>query len=215
MQPTPAAYIGMGDTAENVARKWNISRAEQEAFAVRSHQKAAAAAAAGQVWPTRSSPIEQGRSVIRTAASAPRPTAEGLADPEARLRQERLGHRRHRLAADRWRRRRAGLHARTTPKSNGLKPLATDQIHRRGWLRPEIMGIGPVGATKKALARAGIEIGRSDVVELNEAFATPGHRLHPRTGFRDETINIDGGAIALGHPLGATGARITGKAASL
>jgi acetyl-CoA acyltransferase len=77
------------------------------------------------------------------------------------------------------------------------------------------MGIGPVAATKKALARAGIEIGAIDVVELNEAFASQAIACARELGIRDEILNLDGGAIALGHPLGATGARITGKAASL
>jgi acetyl-CoA acyltransferase len=80
---------------------------------------------------------------------------------------------------------------------------------------PEIMGIGPVAATRKALARAGIAMDDIDVVELNEAFASQALACAQELGIRDATLNIDGGAIALGHPLGATGARITGKAASL
>ncbi len=80
---------------------------------------------------------------------------------------------------------------------------------------PEIMGIGPVAATRKALKRANLEIGAMDVVELNEAFASQSLACVRDLGIRDEIVNIDGGAIALGHPLGATGARIVGKAASL
>ena len=77
------------------------------------------------------------------------------------------------------------------------------------------MGIGPVAATQKALQRAGLNIGAIDVVELNEAFASQALACVRELDIRDETVNIDGGAIALGHPLGATGARIVGKAASL
>jgi acetyl-CoA acyltransferase len=80
---------------------------------------------------------------------------------------------------------------------------------------PEIMGIGPVAATRKALRRANLDIADIDVVELNEAFASQALACVRDLGIKDETLNIDGGAIALGHPLGATGARIVGKAATL
>jgi acetyl-CoA acyltransferase len=77
------------------------------------------------------------------------------------------------------------------------------------------MGIGPVAATRKALTRANLDMGAIDVVELNEAFASQSLACVRDLGIREETLNIDGGAIALGHPLGATGARLVGKAASL
>ena len=80
---------------------------------------------------------------------------------------------------------------------------------------PEVMGIGPVGATRKALDRAGIDVADIDVVELNEAFAAQAIACMRDLGLDHEKVNIDGGAIAFGHPLGATGARITGKAAAL
>ena len=100
-------------------------------------------------------------------------------------------------------------------EKHGLQPLARIKSVAVAGCAPEIMGIGPVAATKKALARAGIEIGAIDVVELNEAFASQALACARELGIREETLNLDGGAIALGHPLGATGARITGKAASL
>ena len=92
-----------------------------------------------------------------------------------------------------------------------------------GWMRsvavsgcdPEVMGIGPVQATRKAVARAGIGVDDLDVVELNEAFASQAVACLRELGIDPARVNIDGGAIALGHPLGATGARITGKAAQL
>jgi len=80
---------------------------------------------------------------------------------------------------------------------------------------PEIMGIGPVAASRKALERGGVSVGELSIVELNEAFASQALACAGELGLKEEIINIDGGAIALGHPLGATGARIVGKAASL
>jgi len=210
----PAAYIGMGETAENVARKWQIPRAEQEAFAVRSHQKAAAAAAAGH-FNDEIVPIEaKGGSVGQDGCIRPDTTAEGLAGLKP--------------AFDKDGTVTAGTSSPLTDGASavlvcseayadkhGLKPLARIKSIAVAGCAPEIMGIGPVAATKKALARAGIDIGALDVVELNEAFASQALACARDLGIRDETLNIDGGAIALGHPLGATGARITGKAASL
>jgi acetyl-CoA acyltransferase len=210
----PAAYIGMGETAENVARKWQIPRAEQEAFAVRSHQKAAAAAAAGH-FNDEIVPIEaKGGSVGQDGCIRPDTTAEGLAGLKP--------------AFDKDGTVTAGTSSPLTDGASavlvcseayadkhGLKPLARIKSIAVAGCAPEIMGIGPVAATKKALARASIDIGALDVVELNEAFASQALACARDLGIRDETLNIDGGAIALGHPLGATGARITGKAASL
>ena len=98
---------------------------------------------------------------------------------------------------------------------HGLKPLARIKSVAIAGCAPEIMGIGPVGASRKALARAGLTIDQIDVVELNEAFASQALACMRDLGIPEEKVNLDGGAIALGHPLGATGARITGKAASL
>ena len=80
---------------------------------------------------------------------------------------------------------------------------------------PTIMGIGPVGATKKALSRAGLDLKDIDIIESNEAFAAQAMSVATELGFDETKVNLDGGALAMGHPLGATGARITGKAASL
>ena len=80
---------------------------------------------------------------------------------------------------------------------------------------PELMGLGPINASKKALKRANLEINDIDIVELNEAFASQSLACMKDLGISEEIVNLDGGAIALGHPLGATGARITGKAAQL
>jgi acetyl-CoA acyltransferase len=100
-------------------------------------------------------------------------------------------------------------------KAHGLAPLARLRSIAVAGCAPEIMGIGPVEATKKALARAGVELADIDVIELNEAFAAQALAVVEELGIDLDKTNIDGGAIALGHPLGATGARITGKAAEI
>ena len=98
---------------------------------------------------------------------------------------------------------------------NGLKPLARIRATAVSGCAPEIMGIGPVEATRKALDRAGLELKQMDLIELNEAFAAQSLAVLGELGLSHKKVNLDGGAIALGHPLGASGARITGKAASL
>jgi len=100
-------------------------------------------------------------------------------------------------------------------KSHGINPLARVLSTAVSGCAPEIMGIGPVVATKKALERAELELEDIDIVELNEAFAAQSLAVIEELGLDKSIVNIDGGAIALGHPLGASGARITGKAASL
>jgi acetyl-CoA acyltransferase len=100
-------------------------------------------------------------------------------------------------------------------KRKGLKPLARIKSFAISGCKPEIMGIGPVLSTRKALSRAGIGLDAVDVIELNEAFAAQTLACVDELGLDMAKTNLDGGAIALGHPLGATGARITGKAASL
>lgn len=100
-------------------------------------------------------------------------------------------------------------------KAHNLDVLAAIKAVAVCGCDPEIMGIGPVGSSLKALSRAGIEAGQLDVVELNEAFASQSIACIRELGLDPAKVNIDGGAIALGHPLGATGARIVGKAASL
>ena len=214
VEKVPAAYIGMGDTAENVARKWEISRAEQEAFAVRSQQRTAAAIAAGSLK-DEIVPITTKAGVVE-ADGCPRPdtTAETLAGLK--------------LAFDVNGTVTAGTSSPLTDGAaavlvcseayadkHGLKKLARIKASAVSGCAPEIMGIGPIGATKKALARAGISAADLDVIELNEAFASQSLACIRDLGLDVEKVNIDGGALSLGHPLGATGARITGKAASL
>jgi acetyl-CoA acyltransferase len=213
-QKHPGAYMGMGDTAENVARQWQISRAEQEAFAVRSHGRAAAAQARGdfeaEIVPIRT----KGEAVTKDGCIRPDTTPEVLAGLKP--------------AFDQAGSVTAGTSSPLTDgcaavlvttvayaERNGLTPIARVRSMAVAGCRPEIMGVGPINATAKALRRAGIGIDAVDVVELNEAFSSQALASARDIGVRDETLNIDGGAIAIGHPLGATGARIVGKAASL
>ena len=214
MKSMPAAYIGMGETAENVARKWQIPRAEQEAFAVRSHRRAAAAVAAGNFNDEIVPITGKAGSISQDGCIRPDTTAETLAglkpafDKDGTVTAGTSSPLTDGAAA-------VLVCSETYAEKHGLQPLARIKSIAVAGCAPEIMGIGPVAATKKALARAGIEIGAIDVVELNEAFASQALACARELGIRDEILNLDGGAIALGHPLGATGARITGKAASL
>ena len=208
------AYISMGDTAENVARKWQITRAQQEQFAVRSHARAAAAQAAGRLA-AEIAPIKaNGKTIDADGCIRADTTAEVLAglkpafDKEGTVTAGTSSPLTDGAAA-------VLVCSESYAERHGLEPLARLKSVAVAGCAPEIMGIGPVVATKKVLARSGIAMDAIEVVELNEAFASQALACAHDLGIRDETLNIDGGAIALGHPLGATGARITGKAASL
>lgn len=210
----PAAYMGMGETAENVAKKYGITRSEQEQFAVLSHQKAAAARETGHLAGEIIA-IDTGSGMVdQDGCIRPDTTTEGLADLKP--------------AFDENGSVTAGTSSPLTDgasatlvcseeyaKANGLKPLARIKSIAVAGCAPEIMGIGPVVATRKALARAGLSATDIDIVELNEAFASQSLACIRDLELDIAKVNLDGGAIALGHPLGATGARITGKAAAL
>nr|CAA6805774.1 MAG: 3-ketoacyl-CoA thiolase (EC @ Acetyl-CoA acetyltransferase (EC [uncultured Thiotrichaceae bacterium] len=206
----PAAYISMGITAENLAKQYDVPREEQEAFAVLSHQKAAAAQAAGKL----TDEIVAVGNVTQDGCIRPDTSAETLAGL--------------RLAFDEGGSVTAGTSSPLTDgasatlvcsedfaKAHGLDVLARIKSVAVAGCAPEIMGIGPVSATRKALERAGLKAGDIDIIELNEAFAAQSIPCIRDLELDMDKINLDGGAIALGHPLGATGARITGKAASL
>ena len=205
-------YVSMGQTAENVAARYGISRIDQETFALASQQKAAAAVAGGRLS-AELIPVGIPDGIV-DADGCPRPlttlaglaqlkpafggtvtagTASPLTDGAAAVLicSEAFAHRHH------------------------LDILARIRTAAVAGCAPEIMGMGPVPATRKALARAGLTMGDIDVVELNEAFASQAVACTRELGISLGRTNIDGGAIALGHPLGATGARITGKAAQI
>ncbi len=210
----PAAYMGMGETAENVAAKYKLSRAEQEEFALLSQQKAAAAREAGRLSDEIVA-IDSGKGLIeQDGCIRPDTTLEGLAELKPAFAQD------------------GSVTAATSSpltdgasatlvcseeyaKEHGLKPIAAIKSIAVAGCAPEIMGIGPVAATRKALTRAGLEVADLDIIELNEAFASQSLACIRDLGLEMDKINLDGGAIALGHPLGASGARITGKAAAL
>jgi acetyl-CoA acyltransferase len=206
----PQAYINMGETAENLAKKYSVSRKEQEDFAVQSHAKAAKARADGK-FKDEIVPIG---GVTEDGTIRPETTAEGLAGLK--------------LAFDENGTVTAGT---ASPLTDGAAAVlvASEEYARKNKLpilarivsvgvagcAAEIMGIGPVPASQKALARAGLKISDIDIVELNEAFAAQSIPVVKDLGIDVKKLNLDGGAIAMGHPLGASGARIVGKLASL
>ncbi|MBE7199326.1 MAG: thiolase family protein [Parafilimonas terrae] len=210
----PGAYLGMGDTAENVARRWEITRADQEAFAVASHRKAAAAQAEGRLAAEIVPIATKGGTVEADGCIRADASAEGLAALKPAFQQDGS------VTAGTSSPLTDGASAvlvcsEAYARRTGLTPLARIAAVAISGCEPEIMGIGPVAASKKAMARAGITADALSVVELNEAFAAQAIACIRDLGLDEATVNIDGGAIALGHPLGATGARIVGKAASL
>ncbi len=209
-----AAYISMGDTAENVAEKYGLSRKEQEEFAVVSQQKTAAAIKAGKLK-DELVPIDTGKGVV-DADGTPRPEtdAETLASLKTAFKADGTVT--------------AGTSSPLTDgatavlvcsadyaAANNLDVLAKVKSVAISGCAPEIMGIGPVGASQKAMERAGITAADLDIIELNEAFASQSIATIRDLGLDMDKVNVDGGALAIGHPLGATGARITGKAAQL
>ena len=213
-QSFPAAYVSMGETAENVAERYGITREEQEAFALESQRRAAAARAGGRL-DDEIVPVEAGGARIGSDGCIREDTSlEGLADLKPAFTEGGTvtagtsspltdGAAAVVVCSEEY----AGGH--------GMQPLARVKSIAVSGCAPEVMGLGPVGASRKALERAGIGAGDVDVVELNEAFAAQAIACMRDLGLAHEKVNLDGGALALGHPLGATGARITGKAAAL
>jgi acetyl-CoA acyltransferase len=210
----PAAYMAMGETAENLAEKYQITREEQEAFSVVSQQRAAAARADGRLADEIVPITHEGVAVTEDGCIRPDTNEQGLAGLKPAFRADGSVT--------------AGTSSPLTDgaaavlvcseeyaDSNQLEVLARIKSIAVGGCAPEIMGIGPVSVTRKAMTRAGIALDDVDIVELNEAFAVQAIACMAELGLDHDKVNIDGGAIALGHPLGATGARITGKAASL
>jgi acetyl-CoA acyltransferase len=209
-ETTPGAYMGMGETAENLAKKYAIDRLAQEQFALDSQAKAAAAQQAGRL----ADEIVAVNGVDTDGCIRGETTAADLAGL--------------RLAFDENGSVTAGTSSPLTDgasavlvcseeyaKAHGLSALAKIRSIAISGCAPEIMGIGPVLSSQKALKRAGLTIEDMDIIELNEAFASQSLACVQDLGVDLAKTNLDGGAIALGHPLGATGARITGKAAAL
>lgn len=210
----PEAYESMGVTAENLAKKYNLKRVDQEKFALASHQKSVKAIEKG-LFADEIIPIKDGNNIITKDGCVRAETSlEGLAGL--------------RPAFDAKGSVTAGTSSPLTDGAsavlvcseeyadkNKLPKIAKIKSFAVSGCAPEIMGIGPVDATKKALKRAGLQLSDMDVIELNEAFAAQSMAVIEELGVNAEKLNIDGGALAIGHPLGASGARITGKAALL
>jgi len=210
----PEAYVAMGETAENLADKYKISRARQDELALASHQRAAAAREAGK-FADEIVPVRHGNHTVEAdGCIRPDTSAEALAGLKPAFKVDGSVT--------------AGTSSPLTDgaaavlvttedyaKAHGMGPLARLRSIAVAGCAPEMMGIGPVEATRKALARAGLEIGDIDVIELNEAFAAQALACVEELDLDLDKVNLDGAAIALGHPLGATGARITGKAAEI
>jgi acetyl-CoA acyltransferase len=206
----PAAYVSMGITAENVAKKYAIPREAQEEFAVASHLKAANARQQGRFTDEiiampgaaddgciRADASMQALASLKPAFDQAGVVTAGTSSPLTDGAAACL------------------VVSEAYAKDHKLPILARIKATAISGCSPEMMGIGPVAATRKALQRAGLAIGDIDIVELNEAFASQAMACIKELNVDLNKVNLDGGALALGHPLGATGARITGKAASL
>lgn len=210
----PAAYMSMGETAENVAGKYQISRSEQEEFSVASHAKAVKAVSVGNLTDELVPISTNSMEISVDGCIRPDTTADGLSQLKP--------------AFDANGSVTAGTSSPLTDgaaavlvtsaefaEQHGLTPLARVKASAVAGCDPSIMGMGPVHASAKALSRAGLQMSDMDLIELNEAFASQALACMRESGIDASRVNLDGGAIALGHPLGATGARITGKAAAL
>ena len=209
----PDAYINMGITAENVAETWNISRSSQEEFALDSHMKSIYARDNGyfksEICPITSDDgvidedgcirdtslesMSKLKPVFRNNGSVTAATSSPLTDGAVCM-----------LVC-----------SSEFAEKNGLEPLARIVTSAVTGCPPNMMGIGPISSTQKALERSGWHIDDIDVFEINEAFSSQSIAVINELSIDYQKVNIDGGAISIGHPLGASGARIVGKAASI
>ncbi|MDF2065046.1 acetyl-CoA C-acetyltransferase [Bacillus sp. Cr_A10] len=222
-ETAPQYYMGMGHTAEQVANKYGVSREDQDAFAVRSHERAAAAIAAGK-FNDDIVPVEVVKHYIDENNKAQMKkflfemdegvregtTVETLAKlrPAFNVRGS--------VTAGNASQTSDGAGAvlvmdREVAEAQGLKPLAKFRSFAVGGVSPEVMGIGPIVAVPKALKLAGLSVEDIDIWEINEAFASQSLQVVRHLGIDIDKVNVNGGAIALGHPLGATGTILTLK----
>ena len=218
----PDVYLSMGLTAENVARKYQISREESDAFSYRSHQNALAALSAGRLKDDGIVPLEIEISEVAENGAIKKKsltfeTDEGpRADttPEALAKLRPVFHARGSVTAGNSSQTSDGAAAvvvmsKTCATQLGFKPLARFVSYGVGGVPPEIMGMGPVVAVPKALKLAGFTLNEIDLIELNEAFACQALAVMRELIIDPERTNVNGGAVALGHPLGASGAKLT------
>jgi acetyl-CoA acyltransferase len=223
MDNYPDSYLGMGLTAENLSRKYGITRAQADEFSYQSHQKALAAIAAGK-FKEETVPVDVSITALEAGnGGAPETkqyqfdTDEGpRADtsPEALAKLKPAFHARGTITAGNSSQMSDGAAAGVVmsaerAKAIGTKPLARFVSFAVAGCPPEEMGIGPVFAIPKALKMAGLALDKMDVIELNEAFATQSLSVIKVAGLDAARVNPNGGAVALGHPLGCTGAKLT------
>ncbi|OIO86665.1 MAG: acetyl-CoA acetyltransferase [Anaerolineae bacterium CG2_30_58_95] len=217
----PQYYTNMGLTAENVSVKYNVSRADQDAFSLTSHQRAADAVNSGRFDPElvpvdvevkeigpNGKPVTKKFTVKRDEGPRADTTLEALAKLKPAFKEGGV------VTAGNSSQMSDGaagvvIMSAEKAKSLGLKPLARFMYFAVGGVPPELMGIGPVVAIPKALRLAGMKLADIDLIELNEAFAAQSLAVIRELGLNTEITNVNGGAIALGHPLGCTGAKLT------
>ncbi|MGA3119562.1 MAG: thiolase family protein [Polyangiaceae bacterium] len=216
MRRCPEVYVPMGITAENVARAFGITRADQDAFSLRSQQKATAAIKAGvfndEIVPVQATRYENG---VRVGIAFGRDelvrgdtTLEGLAALKPAFIKDGT------VTAGNASPLSDGAAAvlmmrKARADALGIQPLAHFRAYAVAGVDPKIMGIGPIPAVRKLLAKTGLSLRDIDLVELNEAFASQAVYVQRTLEIPDEKLNVHGGAIALGHPLGCTGAKLT------
>jgi acetyl-CoA acyltransferase len=220
-ETAPQYYMGMGHTAEEVAKKYGISREDQDAFAVRSHQRAAKAIQEGK-FEEEIVPVDVTVRTVGKDNKLAEKTFQFKQDEGVRpdTNMETLAKLRPAFSINGTVT--AGNSSQTSDgaaavmvmdrekaESLGLKPLAKFRSFALGGVPPEIMGIGPVVAIPRALKLAGLQVSDIGVFELNEAFASQSIQVIRELGLDEDKVNVNGGAIALGHPLGTTGAKLT------
>jgi acetyl-CoA acyltransferase len=216
----PDVYLGMGLTAENVAQKYGVSRQDQDAFALRSHQRAIAAQDAGK-FKAEVVPVEvenvwfeggQRRRATSVVDADEGPRRDTTAAALSKLKPVFAA--KGTVTAGNSSQTSDGAAAvvvmsREKADALGIKPLARFVSFAVGGVPPEIMGIGPVAAVPKALRLAGLSLNDIDLIELNEAFAAQAIAVIRALEMDEEKVNVNGGAVALGHPLGCSGAKLT------
>ena len=210
-------YIGMGFTAERVAERWKVSRADQDAWALGSHEKAARAWQAGrfsdQIVPIEAERVNGNGTTERAAFARDElvradTTAEKLAKLQPAFK---AGGTVTAGNASPYSDGAAALvlMKRAKAEALGLRPLARFVTFAAAGVEPDVMGVGPIKAVPKALRLAGMSLADMDLIEFNEAFASQILASMRELGMPEDRVNVNGGAIALGHPLGATGAKLT------
>ena len=216
----PNVYVSMGNTAENLAEKYHISREDQDRFAFQSHQKALSAIAEGR-FEEELEPVDlafttfengQTRQVSTTFTTDEGPRADTSMEALARLRP--VFRNRGTVTAGNSSQMSDGAAAAVVVSAALAQELRADPLARMAGFAvagvpPEIMGIGPVDAVRKVLNQTGLSLSEIGLIELNEAFAVQAMAVIQELDLDDSIVNVNGGAVALGHPLGCTGAKLT------